>query len=87
MATHPFTLSINCKTAQGRLITRKLNKHIQTHGILFRRGHLLDAERVVQEAVAREVFPHVFLDELDAVIGVVEFVSDAGNCGQRTRYL
>src|ERR1700722_15698365 len=30
----------SCKTAQEGLVTRKLSKHQQTHGIPFRRGHL-----------------------------------------------
>ena len=57
------------------------------YGILLRRRHLLDRERVVEEAVAREVLAHVLLDELNTEIGVVhtlDLVADTRDCQGRS---
>lgn len=47
------------------------NEVIATHCIFLGSGHFLDGEGIVEQAVAREVFVHVLLDELDTEIGVV----------------
>ena len=45
---------------------------VEDERVLLRRGDLLDSERVVEQAVAREVLAHVLLDELNAKVRVVD---------------
>ena len=45
---------------------------VEDERVLLRRGDLLDSERVVEQAVAREVLAHVLLHEFDTEIGVVD---------------
>ena len=54
-----------------------------TYRVLLRGRDLLDGERVVEQAVAREVLLHVLLYELDTEIRVVDaldLVADAADC-------
>ena len=58
---------------------------VEDESILLRRRDLLDSERVVEQAVAREVLAHVLLHELDTEIGVVDaldFVADTADYTQ-----
>lgn len=52
---------------------------MQTYRVLFGGGHLLNRERVVEQAVAREVLDDVLLHELDAQIGVVHALDFVAN--------
>ena len=52
---------------------------VEDERVLLRRGDLLDSERVVEQAVAREVLAHVLLDELDTEIRVVHALDLVAN--------
>ena len=55
---------------------------VQDEGILLRRRDLLDRERIVEQAVAREVLAHVLLDELDTelrVLYALDLVTDTAD--------
>ena len=55
----------------------------ETYRVLLRGRDLLDGERVVEQAVAREVLLHVLLHELDTEIRVVDaldLVADTRDC-------
>ena len=57
--------------------------NVEDERVLLRRRHLLDRERVVEQAVAREVLAHVLLHELNTEIRVVhalDLVADTADC-------
>ena len=59
---------------------------VEDERVLLRRRDLLDGERVVEQAVAREVLAHVLLDKLDTQVRVVhalDLVADTADCGLR----
>ena len=60
----------------------------ETYGILFGGGDLLDGKSVIEQTVAREVLPDVFLHKLNAQIGVVDtldLVANTADCTQKKK--
>jgi hypothetical protein len=52
------------------------------HGILLRCRYLLDSKGIVEQAVTREVFANILLDEFNTEIRVVDaldLVADTGD--------
>ena len=59
---------------------------VEDERVLLRRRDLFNRERVVEQAVAREVLAHVLLDKLDTQVRVVhalDLVADTADCRRR----